>query len=161
MTEPTRGFFGIAVHRPKTTDNVGTLWRSAYVFGASFLAVVGGRYHKQPSDTLKSPRHVPLYQYDTFDDFYAHLPFGCRLIGVELVEGARSLPDYHHPQQAVYLLGPEDGSLTADVLRRCHSRVIIPGTHCLNLAVAGSIVLYDRIAKSAPAVGGEQEVRDA
>lgn len=147
MINEQRGYFGVAVHRPKTADNVGTLWRSANVFGAAFLAVVAGRYHKQSSDTMKSPRHVPLYEYDTLDDFYAHLPHGCQLIGVELVEGARRLPTFRHPERAVYLLGPEDGSLTVDVLKRCHSRLVIPGSHCLNLAVAGSVVLYDRVAK--------------
>lgn len=143
-----RGYFGVACWKPKTADNVGTLWRSAHVFGASFLAVVGGRYHHQPSDTTKAPRHVPLYEYDTFDAFYAGLPHGCRVIGVELVENARSLPGYGHPDQAVYLLGPEDGSLSPAVLERCHSRLVIPGAYCLNLAVAGSVVMYDRVAKA-------------
>lgn len=142
-----RGYFGVAVWRPKTTTNVGTLWRSAHVFGAAFLAIVGGRYHKQSSDTMQSVRHVPLYEYDDFEAFFAHLPRGCQLIAVELCEGARPLPTYNHPERAVYLLGPEDGSLTPEILKRCHSRLIIPGTHCLNLAVAGSVVLYDRVAK--------------
>ena len=142
-----RGYFGVAVWRPKTESNVGTLWRSANVFGASFLAVVGGRYHKQSSDTMQTPRHVPLFEYNDFDAFLAHLPYGCRLIGVELVENARSLPIFCHPEQAVYLLGPEDGSLSPEILKRCHNRLVIPGSHCLNLAVAGSVVLYDRIAK--------------
>lgn len=143
----TRGYFGVAVYRPKTTDNVGTLWRSAHVFGAAFLTVIGARYFKQPSDTMASTRHVPLYEHDTFEQFAAALPGNARLVGVELVAGARDLPGYGHPEQAVYLLGPEDGSLTPEILARCHSRIVIPGSHCLNLAVAGSIVLYDRIAK--------------
>lgn len=143
----SRGYFGIAVSRPKTESNVGTLWRSANIFGAKFIAIVGGRFRKQSSDTLHSHRHVPLYEYDTFDEFYANLPFGCQLVGVELCAGARSLPGYTHPESAVYLLGPEDGSLTTQELKRCHSRIIIPGAFCLNLAVAGSIVAYDRVAK--------------
>lgn len=142
-----RGYFGVAVWHPKATVNVGTLWRSAHVFGAAFVSVVGGRYHKQPSDTMQTTRHVPLYEYDTFDAFYANLPHSCQLVAVELCDGARSLVEYGHPERAVYLLGPEDGSLPPEILKRCHSRVIIPGTHCLNLAVAGSVVLYDRIAK--------------
>lgn len=151
-----RGYFGMAVSRPKTESNVGTLWRSANIFGASFIAIIGGRYRAQSSDTMQTPRHVPLYEYATFEDFYAHMPHGCQLVGVELVEGARSLPGFRHPERAVYLLGPEDGSLTEADLRRCHSRIVIPGTHCLNLAVAGSIVLYDRVAK-----GVERSVRSA
>jgi tRNA(Leu) C34 or U34 (ribose-2'-O)-methylase TrmL len=143
----TRGYFGMAAYGPKTTDNVGTLWRSAHAFGAAFLAVVAGRYRRQPSDVWNSTAHVPLHTYDTFEQFYANLPHGCQLIGVELCDDACSLPGYTHPERGVYLLGPEDGSLSAPVLKRCHSRLLIPSTRCLNLAVAGSIIAYDRIAK--------------
>lgn len=151
MTTPYRGYFGVAVYRPKTDMNVGTLWRSAHVFGAAFLAVIEGRYRKQPSDTMQSARHVPLYTFDTFADFQAHRPQGCQLVGVELVAGARSVVDFGHPERAVYLLGPEDGSLPPAVLSHCQSVIDIPGSHCLNLAVAGSIVLFDRIAKGVEA----------
>jgi tRNA(Leu) C34 or U34 (ribose-2'-O)-methylase TrmL len=147
MSAP-RGYFGVAVWKPKTTSNVGTIWRSANVFGASFLAVIAGRYHEQSSDTMKTHRHIPLYTYDTFAEFRAAQPHGCRIVGVELCEGARNVVDYTHPEQAVYLLGPEDGSLSSEILAGCHSRLVIPGTHCLNLAVAGSIILYDRVAKA-------------
>lgn len=146
MTAP-RGYFGVAVWKPKNTDNVGTLWRSANIFGASFIAVIAGRYHKQASDTMATHRHVPLYHFDTFREFRDHQPSGCQIVAVELCDGARNVVDYAHPEAAVYLLGPEDDSLSAEILAACHSRLVIPGTHCLNLAVAGSIVLYDRVAK--------------
>lgn len=143
-----RGFFGVAVWKPKRECNVGTLWRSANVFGASYLAVIAGRYQKQSSDTMATPRHVPLFHFDTFDEFAAYRPQGTRIVGVELVVGARALTAFSHPQQAVYLLGPEDGSLPESILDMCDATVVIPGSHCLNLAVAGSIVCYDRVAKS-------------
>jgi tRNA(Leu) C34 or U34 (ribose-2'-O)-methylase TrmL len=143
-----RGYFGVAVWRPKSTDNIGTLWRSANIFGASFIAIVGGRFVRQASDTMASHRHVPLYEFDTFDAFRAAQPHGCKIVAVELCEGARDVVNYVHPARAVYLLGPEDGSLSPAILAACHDRLVIPGTHCLNLAVAGSIVLYDRVAKA-------------
>lgn len=31
-----RGYYGIGIYHPKTTENVGTLWRSAHNFGADF-----------------------------------------------------------------------------------------------------------------------------
>lgn len=147
MTGP-RGYFGVAVWKPKTTDNVGTLWRTANILGASFIAVIAGRYQKQASDTMATHRHIPLYHFETFADFKTHQPSGCRIIAVELCDGACNLVDYAHPEQAVYLLGPEDGSLSPDILAECHSRLVIPGSHCYNLAVAGSIVMYDRVAKA-------------
>lgn len=143
-----RGYFGIAAYHPKTETNVGTLWRSANIFGASFIALIGRRFDKQASDTMATHRHVPLYEFPSFEDFRDHTPHGCRIVAVELCDGARNIVDYGHPEQAVYLLGPEDGSIPQRVLERCHSRIIIPGSHCLNLAVAGSVVLYDRVAKA-------------
>ena len=38
-----RGYFGVGIYQPKHWENVGTLWRSAYQLGASFLVVVGSR----------------------------------------------------------------------------------------------------------------------
>lgn len=43
----------------------------------------------------------------------------------------------------------EDGSLPRDVLAWCRDVVVIPGRHCLNLAAAANVVLYDRAAKEA------------
>lgn len=146
-----RGYFGVVAWHTKTPTNVGTLWRSAHVFGAAFLATVGRRYRHQQSDTLCTPRHVPLLHFDDDDDFWRHIPFDCVPVAVELVEDAATLATFQHPRSAVYLLGPEDGSLPRHILDRCRPRhlVQIPGVHCLNLAVAGSIVMYDRVVKAA------------
>lgn len=137
----------MALWHPKTETNVGTLLRSANIFGAAYIATIGARYHKQSSDTMATPRHVPLFHFDTFEEFAAHRPHGTRLVAVEITRDARSLVDFGHPEQACYVLGPEDGSLPPSVLRQCNHTVVIPGDHCLNLAVAGSVVMYDRIAK--------------
>lgn len=142
-----RGYFGVVAWHNKTPANIGTLWRSASVFGAAFVGTIGARYTKQSSDTMKTERHTPLFHWPSEDDFWDHMPMGCVPVGVEIVEKSRSLVDWHHPESAVYILGPEDGSLSAAMLQRCVSVVRIPGEFCLNLATAGSIVMYDRIAK--------------
>lgn len=143
----SRGYFGIGVYHPKTEVNIGTLWRSAYLFGAAFVFTVGRRYEKRASDTPKTPRHIPLLHYTDIEDLHAHLPHGAPLVGVELDAGARALPGYVHPERAVYLLGAEDHGLPERVLDKCHSLVTIPTVRpqSLNVAVAGSIVLYDRV----------------
>lgn len=152
-----RGFFGIGIWHPKTSVNVGTLWRSAHNFGAAFLYTVGHRYDGQPSDTTKASRHVPLLAFSTIDDLVAHLPHGCPLVGVELDARAWPLPRVVHPERACYLLGAEDHGLPDAVRTRCHLLVQVPGaSRCLNVATAGSIVLYDRIMKDrreGPAAG--------
>lgn len=147
-----RGFFGVAIYHPKWSCNVGTLLRSAHNFGASFLVTIGRRYRPQPSDTTNATAHLPLFEYRSMDELV--LPKGTRIVGVELAEGARPLPDYCHPDRCLYLLGAEDYGLPPAILKRCHDVIMIPGLpHCLNVATVGSIVLYDRSVKGVYANG--------
>ena len=30
-------YFGIGIYKPKTQENIGSLWRTAYILGASFI----------------------------------------------------------------------------------------------------------------------------
>ena len=144
-----RGYFGIGVYHPKTEENVGTLWRSAYLYGAGFIFTIGKRYKKQASDTVKTHRHIPLFNYLTHDEMMQHLPYAAQLVCVELSEIARPLPTFCHPQQAVYLLGAEDHGLPEEIIR---DKIVIQlptaEPQSMNVAVAGSIVMYDRFTKA-------------
>jgi tRNA G18 (ribose-2'-O)-methylase SpoU len=142
-----RGYFGIGIEHTKTEQNVGTLWRSAQLMGASFIFTIGRRYKKQASDTSKTWRTVPLYNYDTFNQFYSSMPHDCMLIGVELDERAHPIKTFVHPERCIYLLGAEDNGLTKQAITACHSLIVLPGDHSMNVSVAGSIVMYDRITK--------------
>lgn len=139
-----RGYFGIGIEHGKTAANVGTLWRSAYTFDAAFLFTIGARYTHQCSDTVKAWRHVPLFTYPAFSDFYDNMPRDCRLVGIELDGNATPIERFTHPERCIYVLGAEDGGLSAEAKARCHRLVQLPGRFCLNVAVAGSIVLFDR-----------------
>ena len=59
------------------------------------------------------------------------------------------IPPYRCSQRAVYILGAEDTGLPESVVRACHRHVALPSVHyeSFNVAVAGSIVMYDRLAK--------------
>lgn len=140
-------YFAVAIYHPKFECNVGTLFRSAHAFGASALFTVGRRYRRQASDTTHAAGQMPLLHFDTVEDLIGHLPHGAPLVGVEIGEGAEALPFFKHPRQATYLLGAEDHWLPPAVLKQCHKVVQVPSSHCLNVAVAGSVVLYDRVAK--------------
>lgn len=142
-----RGYCGVGVLNMKTKINYGTLFRSAYAFGADFIFLIGKRFKKQCSDTTQSHRHLPLFEYPTFDDFYSHIPYDCRLVSVEICDGARLIRNFCHPKRAVYLLGQEDGSLPKEILDKSFGIIKIPTHYCLNVAVAGSIVLFDRFNK--------------
>lgn len=140
-----RGYFGIGVEHNKSAQNIGTLWRTAYAFDASLLCTIGRRYDRQVSDTVKAMNHVPLQHFVGFDDFFAALPSGCQLIGIELDPRAKPLRAFKHPERAFYLLGAEDHGLSSSARERCHSLVVLPGRYCLNVSVAGSIVLAHRV----------------
>lgn len=143
------GWFAIGVQRPKTAVNHGTLWRSAASLGAAYIFTIGRRFEKESSDVTNSWTKIPVFHYRTFDEFLANRPYDAPLIGVELTEGAVSLETYRHPDRAIYLLGPEDGSLSLEAQLACRDIVKFNSAWCLNVATAGSIVMYDRQTKSA------------
>lgn len=72
----------------------------------------------------------------------------CRLIGVELDNSSIKIKDFVHPERCIYLLGAEDNGLTKLAINKCHSLVQLPGDYSMNVAVAGSIVMFDRLNKS-------------
>lgn len=144
-----RGYFGIGCLGMKTHDNYGTLLRSAQLMGAKFIYLIGTRFTEPPEDTMKSWRHIPLYQHETFDCFLKSMPYESKLIGIEMTDKSLSLPEYSHPERACYLLGSEDFGLPEIVIDQCDDLISIPGklTGSLNVSTAGSIALYDRIVK--------------
>ena len=143
------GFFAVGIYHTKSECNIGTLWRSANLLGASMIFTVGRRYSTQASDTMKTHRHIPLLHFADIDDLVSHLPVAARLVGIEFNNlSAEPLPEYAHPKSVCYLLGAEDHGLSGEVLKRCHEVVYVPFCrYSLNVAVAGSIVMYDRASK--------------
>jgi tRNA G18 (ribose-2'-O)-methylase SpoU len=141
----TRGYFGIGAERSSKALNLGNLMRSAHGFGAGFTFTVGAQYRalEARADTSKGQWHLPHYNWG--DQSQMVLPQGCKLVGIELIEGAIDLPAFHHPLRAAYVLGPEDGSLSPCLLERCDAVVKIPTRFCVNVAMAGAIVMYDRV----------------
>jgi len=125
-------FFGIGIQNGKTPENLGVLWRSAQNMGASFIFTIGNRYERQACDTYNASNSMPYYHYDSFDDFYNHLPKGARLVGVELTEDAEPMEQFHHPKRCVYLLGAEDHGLSKVALEKAHKVVKFDTTHSLN-----------------------------
>ncbi|MEN8765234.1 MAG: RNA methyltransferase [Wenyingzhuangia sp.] len=143
-----QGYFGIGILNGKTPENLGVLWRSAQNMGASFIYTIGNRYAKQACDTHKAVGAMPYFHYDTFEAFYEHLPKSAVLVGVELEERAISLENFEHPKRCVYLLGAEDHGLSNLAIEKSHFLVKFKSTLSLNVAVAGSIVMYDRGTKT-------------
>lgn len=140
-----RGYFAIGAEGLSKRMNLGTLMRSAHAFGASFFFTVDAEQKLRkapPSDTSKSIGHLPTFTWDSVDTM--DLPRGCQLVGIELTDDSIDLPSFGHPVQAAYVLGPERGSLSPQMLSKCDHVVKIPTKFCINVAMAGAIVMYDR-----------------
>ena len=141
---PGRGYFAIGAERISKSLNLGNLMRSAHGFGASFTFTIGVHYRATEAfaDTSRSARHLPHYDWPSLEAMM--LPKGCKLVGIELIEEAVELPAFQHPPRAAYVLGPELGSLSPELIARCDHVVRIPTLFCVNVAMAGAIVMYDR-----------------
>lgn len=141
-----RGYFGIGVERISKAGNVGALFRSAHAFGAGFVFTVAAVYARDEgnkADTSDTPEHVPFYSFPDADSLL--LPKGCALVGVELLDEAVDLPSFRHPRCAAYIMGPERASLSAEMTARCDYIIKIPTRFCINVGIAGAVVMYDRL----------------
>lgn len=142
-----KGYFGIGIENVKYNKNIGVLWRSASILGASFIFTIGERYNPQKSDTLKSYNSIPLYSYENFEEFHRMIPYDSKLIGVELIEKSTPINNFIHPTKCVYLLGGEDCGLSQEAINECNEIIKLPGEICLNVSVAGSLIMFDRNQK--------------
>ncbi|HLS68805.1 MAG TPA: RNA methyltransferase [Kiloniellales bacterium] len=141
-----RGYFGIGVEGISKAMNLGNLQRSAHAFGASFFFITAPNIKERElrrADTSKAQDHLPVYHFASVEELA--LPRRCLLVGVELTEDAVELPSFRHPLAAAYVLGPERGSLSPEMQARCDLMVKIPTRFCVNVGVAGAIVMYDRV----------------
>jgi len=158
--QKSRGYFGIGIYHAKYGVNVGTLWRSAWLMGASFIFTIGERFPEvayrnivhadhalgQQSDTPKTHKHIPYMRFEDIEDMRQTMPL-IDIVAVEL--DARSVPlfGFHHPKRCAYLLGAEDHGLPPSVLEECAAVVQLPGDYSMNVSACGTVVLYDRLAK--------------
>lgn len=148
---------------PKYAHNLAAAIRACSCFGVQTLLWTGQRFAFEAGDRL--PREERMKGYADvrvrnctrpFDVLagssvtpIAHLHArGGSPVCVELTRGATPLDVFVHPARAVYLFGPEDGHVPQSYRALCHHFVYIPSRHCLNLAAALNVVLYDRAQKS-------------
>jgi tRNA(Leu) C34 or U34 (ribose-2'-O)-methylase TrmL len=135
---------------PKYSANVGAVQRAASCFGAKQVWWTGNRVRvgegeRLPrEERLKGYKDVELRQ---FDYPFEHFGKGVTPVAIELLPNSECLMEFEHPENAVYVFGPEDGSIPQVMRQHCHRFVKIPTRHCTNLAAAVYLVLYDRAFK--------------
>ncbi len=151
MPSLPRGYFAVGAERISKSLNLGNIMRSGHAFGASFTFTIGASYQalEARADTSKGQWHLPHYNWRGIEEMA--LPQGCLLVGVELTDDAVDLPRFRHPSRAAYVLGPERGSLSPELLAKCDKVVRIPTRFCVNVAIAAAIVMYDRVQSASVA----------
>ena len=144
-----RGFAIVGLDSPKFAENIGGVLRACGAYGVAQVNIsrCRAKHLDVKENTSKAHRHMPTF---IVDDPLEYLPWGTEIVAVDLVDDAVPLPTFIHPERAIYVFGAEDRTLDENILSRAHHRVMIPTRNCMNLAATVNVVLYDRLAKSAP-----------
>jgi tRNA(Leu) C34 or U34 (ribose-2'-O)-methylase TrmL len=153
----------IGLINPKSPDNVGAVMRSAGNFRADSVFYTGKRYPlalqrnpATPDMRRKVSKDIPILEVSCLID---NAPDDTKIVCVEFAENAIALPEYQHPQNALYIFGPEDGGISQHVIDRADAVIYVPTHGCMNLAATVNVVLYDRLAKSAQSFKGNEHIR--
>lgn len=174
----------IALANPKYPHNVGMVVRLASCYGLRQVWFSGDRVSLNPARGERLPREERMKGYKDvqiihYEHFFDQFPGGGRRgnlgspsqtgvtpVAVEVRANSEPLHSFEHPENPLYVFGPEDGSIPAALLPHCHRFLVIPTRHCLNLATAVATVLWDREYKrwlagevDAPTTPGEFENR--
>jgi tRNA G18 (ribose-2'-O)-methylase SpoU len=152
LEEYRRGLrpFAIAAWNISKDHNVGSLVRTAHATAASELLLVGEReWNVEAARTAELyTTIVHLADAEAFLSRLAERTWN--LVAVELDDRAVNIFEADYPDRPCFLLGAELGGIPETLIERASLVVQIPQwglVPSLNLAVAGSIVLYDYLSK--------------
>jgi tRNA(Leu) C34 or U34 (ribose-2'-O)-methylase TrmL len=149
---PTGKTPAIVLINPRFAHNVGMVVRLASCYGLDQVWYTGDRVRLEVERRGKLPREERMKGYREVEIVSYERPLECFPadavpVAVEIRPNSERLHSFEHPENAVYVFGPEDGSIPDPILRVCHRFLVIPTRHCLNLATAVSTILWDRVLK--------------
>ena len=137
---------------PKSPDNVGSVLRAAANYGADQVFYTGNRYPRAIERkarvvdmSRKVSKNVPITQQDCLIDVVTE---NMKIVCVEFALNAIPLPEYEHPENALYIFGPEDGSIDQAIIDQADDVVYVPTVGCMNLSASVNVLLYDRLFKA-------------
>ncbi len=159
---------GIGLLNPKSPENVASVLRAAGNYRVNSVFYTGTRY---PRAAKLNPCTVDMSRKVSKDITLTgveHLiddtPDDVDIVCIEFAENAIALPAYQHPRDALYIFGPEYGTISQNIIDRADAVVYVPTVGCMNLAATVNVVLYDRLAKSAnefSSLEGNQLIRES
>ncbi|HIG65606.1 MAG TPA: TrmH family RNA methyltransferase [Methyloprofundus sp.] len=155
----------IGLINPKSPENVGSVMRAAGNFQVDSVFFTGKRYPRalqfKPCTvdiSRQVGQNIPLIEVTCLLD---NTSKNMNLVCVEFAENAIPLPEFQHPRHAFYIFGPEDGTISQEIIDRADAVVYVPTIGCMNLAATVNVVLYDRSAKSLQAFSGNELIRQS
>jgi len=142
----------VALVQPKYPHNVAAAVRAASCFDVPQVWFTGNRVSLTSEKGNRLPREERMRGYQDvdirhFEHFFDEFDEDVVPVAVELMPNSEILTNFVHPEKALYVFGPEDGGLKGVHFRHCHRFVAIPTLHCVNLAAAVYLILYDRFLK--------------
>jgi len=149
----------IGLINPKSPTNVGAVMRAAGCYQVDSVYYTGQRYAKAAkfnTDTKNRSLSIPLTGVDSFEEEqFSEIKIVC----VDLIEGAIPLPEYQHPENVIYIFGPEDGTIEQSLVDQADAVVYVPTVGCMNLAASVNVLLYDRLAKSSRNMASDELIK--
>ncbi len=141
-----RGYFAIGAERMSKSLNLGNLMRSAHGFGASFTFTVGATYQalEAQADTSKEPAARAALQLGT-----PRARWRCRTAASWSASSSSTtaidLPSFRPSAAGGLCARARAGLAVGAAARALRLRREIPTSFCVNVAMAGAIVMYDRM----------------
>jgi len=139
--------------------------RAAGNYGVDAVFYTGRRYPRAvelnpdiPKMSRSVSQNVPLSGVTSLMD---EVPENMKIVCVEFAENATPLPEYQHPDRAFYVFGPEDGTLSQELIDRADAVVYVPTKGCMNLSATVNVLLYDRLIKSSQSFEGNELIRES
>jgi tRNA(Leu) C34 or U34 (ribose-2'-O)-methylase TrmL len=127
---------------------VGAAIRACACFEVKSLVWTGERVNPAKYSRLPREERMKGYKHVDFRNDerpFELLPKDCVPVCVEVFENSEPLTTFEHPENAVYVFGPEDGRVPQVIRRLCHRFLHIPAHFCLNLSAAINVVLAHRL----------------
>lgn len=149
----------IGLVNPKSPSNVGAVLRAAGCYGVATIYYTGTRFERASQYQLDTKNRSDTIVLAGVVSLLAQRQTEQKLVCVELAEGAIPLPEFVHPEQALYVFGPEDGSIEQNLIDAADAVVYIPTVGCMNLAATVNVLLYDRMAKQGRQIDHRELVR--
>lgn len=148
-----KSHISLGLINPKSPDNVGSVLRAAANYRVNDVFYTGNRYPRALERSARTVdmsrkigREIPLSQVDCL---LATKADDIKIVCIEFAVNASPLPEYHHPENALYIFGPEDGSIDQEIIDKADAVIYIPTVGSMNLSATVNVVLYDRLVKEA------------